>query len=179
MISNIFNIFQELYVRKGITPKYDLVQIEGAVHEPTFKYRVTVGDAVATGKRRISNKQYTKTTDHRKNLGLGIYIFVCSCFLSLGCGASKKKAKHEAAKNILTKLKAAQKHANATSNAIEHRNTHPVEISNKIHTVNKVAAAAAVVNVQLPNLDTDLMSPYDDGISGNPVGELQVTVELG
>ena len=48
MISNIFNIFQELYVRKGITPKYDLVQIEGAVHEPTFKYRVTVGDAVAT-----------------------------------------------------------------------------------------------------------------------------------
>jgi len=38
-----------LYVRQGITPKYDLVQIEGAVHEPTFKYRVTVGDAVATG----------------------------------------------------------------------------------------------------------------------------------
>ena len=22
-----------------MTPKYDLVQIEGAVHEPTFKYR--------------------------------------------------------------------------------------------------------------------------------------------
>ena len=42
-------ILQELYVRQGITPKYDLVQIEGAVHEPTFKYRVTVGDAVATG----------------------------------------------------------------------------------------------------------------------------------
>ena len=40
---------QELYVRQGITPKYDLVQIEGAVHEPTFKYRVTVGEAVATG----------------------------------------------------------------------------------------------------------------------------------
>ena len=44
-----FTTFQELYVRQGITPKYDLVQIEGAVHEPTFKYRVTVGDAVATG----------------------------------------------------------------------------------------------------------------------------------
>ena len=40
---------QELYVKRGITPKYDLVQIEGAVHEPTFKYRVTVGDFVATG----------------------------------------------------------------------------------------------------------------------------------
>merc|ERR1712141_1187 len=43
------SLLQELYVRKGITPKYDLVQIEGAVHEPTFKYRVTVGEAVATG----------------------------------------------------------------------------------------------------------------------------------
>ena len=43
------SLLQELYVRKGITPKYDLVQIEGAVHEPTFKYRVSVGDLVATG----------------------------------------------------------------------------------------------------------------------------------
>ena len=34
------SILQELYVRKGITPKYDLVLIEGTVHEPTFKYRV-------------------------------------------------------------------------------------------------------------------------------------------
>ena len=67
------SLLQELYVRKGITPKYDLVQIEGAVHEPTFKYRVSVGDVVATGS-----------------------------------GQSKKKAKHEAAKAILTKLKIAQ-----------------------------------------------------------------------
>merc|ERR1719434_522057 len=43
------SLLQELYVRQGITPKYDLVQIEGAVHEPTFKYRVSVGDLVATG----------------------------------------------------------------------------------------------------------------------------------
>ena len=33
------NLWQELYVRRGVTPKYDLVQIEGQVHEPTFKYR--------------------------------------------------------------------------------------------------------------------------------------------
>ena len=33
------NYWQELYVRRGVTPKYDLVQIEGQVHEPTFKYR--------------------------------------------------------------------------------------------------------------------------------------------
>ena len=43
------SLLQELFVRKGITPKYDLVQIEGAVHEPTFKYRVSVGDLIATG----------------------------------------------------------------------------------------------------------------------------------
>ena len=43
------SLLQELYVRRGLTPKYDLVQIEGAVHEPTFKYRVTIGEIVATG----------------------------------------------------------------------------------------------------------------------------------
>ena len=36
---DLFNFWQELYVRRGVTPKYDLVQIEGQVHEPTFKYR--------------------------------------------------------------------------------------------------------------------------------------------
>lgn len=28
----------------GITPNYELVQIEGAVHEPSFRYRVSFGD---------------------------------------------------------------------------------------------------------------------------------------
>ena len=49
------SILQELYVRKGITPKYDLVQIEGAVHEPTFKYRVTVGDLVSKTEAELLN----------------------------------------------------------------------------------------------------------------------------
>lgn len=40
------SLLQELYVKKGINPKYDLIQIEGAIHEPTFKYRVSVGDLV-------------------------------------------------------------------------------------------------------------------------------------
>ena len=31
-------------MRRGISPKYDLLQIEGAVHESTFVYRVTVGE---------------------------------------------------------------------------------------------------------------------------------------
>ena len=38
------SLLQELCMRRGISPKYDLLQIEGAVHEPTFVYRVTVGE---------------------------------------------------------------------------------------------------------------------------------------
>lgn len=60
-------------MKRGITPKYDLVQIEGQVHEPTFKYRVTVGEFVATGS-----------------------------------GQSKKKAKHNAARAVLERMKQAQ-----------------------------------------------------------------------
>jgi len=43
------SVLQELCIRSGLTPKYDLLQVEGAIHEPVFKYRVTVGDSVATG----------------------------------------------------------------------------------------------------------------------------------
>lgn len=38
------SVLQELLSRRGITPTYDLVQIEGAIHEPTFRYRVTYGN---------------------------------------------------------------------------------------------------------------------------------------
>jgi len=103
------SLLQELYVRRGLTPKYDLVQIEGAVHEPTFKYRVTIGDFVATG-----------------------------------CGQSKKKAKHSAAKAILDKLKGAQD-----------------------------SGKAPVGQPAIPDLASKILSPYDDGIQGNPVGTLQ------
>jgi len=103
------SLLQELYVRRGITPKYDLVQIEGAVHEPTFKYRVTVGEFVATG-----------------------------------CGQSKKKAKHCAAKSILDKLIGAQNSGQASPG-----------------------------QPAIPDLANEILSPYDDGIQGNPVGTLQ------
>lgn len=43
------SILQELLSRRGTTPKYELVQIEGAIHEPTFRYRVTVADTVGEG----------------------------------------------------------------------------------------------------------------------------------
>ncbi|KAG5674540.1 hypothetical protein PVAND_004502 [Polypedilum vanderplanki] len=43
------SILQELLSRRGITPNYELVQIEGAVHEPSFRYRVSFNDKDAMG----------------------------------------------------------------------------------------------------------------------------------
>ena len=131
------SLLQELYVRRGITPKYDLVQIEGAVHEPTFKYRVTVGDFVATG-----------------------------------TGQSKKKAKHAAAKSVLEKMRASQQRAakntdSGGNNIADDGNpddTALVPASKQPH------LPAVVVPELSP---ASVLSPYDDGIEGNPVGELQ------
>lgn len=41
---------QELCTKRGITPQYDLMANEGAVHEPIFIMSVSVGDIVSTGK---------------------------------------------------------------------------------------------------------------------------------
>lgn len=41
------SMLQELCTKRGLTPKYDVVAVEGAVHEPTFVYRVQVGEMVA------------------------------------------------------------------------------------------------------------------------------------
>ncbi|ELU17807.1 hypothetical protein CAPTEDRAFT_171815 [Capitella teleta] len=41
---------QELCTKRGLTPQYDLIANEGAVHEPTFVFKVVVGDIVGTGK---------------------------------------------------------------------------------------------------------------------------------
>lgn len=47
------SVLQELLSRRGITPKYELVQIEGVVHESIFRYRVFLSsDFVATGTGR-------------------------------------------------------------------------------------------------------------------------------
>ncbi|XP_026672457.1 RISC-loading complex subunit tarbp2-like isoform X5 [Ceratina calcarata] len=43
------SILQELLSRRGTTPKYELIQVEGAIHEPIFRYRVTVADIIAMG----------------------------------------------------------------------------------------------------------------------------------
>lgn len=46
------SVLQELLARRGTVPKYELVQIEGMIHEPTFRYSVTVADLVAMGTGR-------------------------------------------------------------------------------------------------------------------------------
>jgi len=59
------SVLQELLSRRGTTPKYELVQIEGAIHEPTFRYRVTVGEVI--GKKtnpRIFSKVYLRQIKH-------------------------------------------------------------------------------------------------------------------
>ena len=46
---------QEMCTKRGITPQYDLVANEGAVHEPTFIFRATAGtELIGTGKGRLS-----------------------------------------------------------------------------------------------------------------------------
>ncbi|XP_071652951.1 uncharacterized protein [Temnothorax longispinosus] len=68
------SILQELLSRRGTIPKYELVQIEEAIHEPTFRYRVSVTDVVDP------------------------------IVSAMGTGRSKKEAKHAAAKAVLDKL---------------------------------------------------------------------------
>lgn len=38
------SVLQEVLSKRGITPSYELVQIEGEIHEPTFRYRVSFND---------------------------------------------------------------------------------------------------------------------------------------
>ncbi|XP_053982047.1 RISC-loading complex subunit tarbp2-like isoform X1 [Hylaeus anthracinus] len=68
------SILQELLSRRGTTPKYELIQVEGAIHEPIFRYRVTVADIVDP------------------------------IVTAVGTGKSKKEAKHAAARAVLDKL---------------------------------------------------------------------------
>nr|ACM17808.1 TAR RNA-binding protein 2 isoform 3 [Penaeus chinensis] len=107
------SLLQELCMRRGISPKYDLLQIEGAVHEPTFVYRVTVGE-----------------------------------FAANGSGQSKKKAKHAAAKAVL-------------------------DIIIQGGAAGAGGPTSGGAPGAPPELSTQIVSPYDDGIPGNPVGSLQ------
>ncbi|XP_053687162.1 interferon-inducible double-stranded RNA-dependent protein kinase activator A homolog [Sabethes cyaneus] len=48
------SLLQERLSRRGIAPQYDLLQVEGPKHEPTFRYRVSCQDkdAMGTGKSK-------------------------------------------------------------------------------------------------------------------------------
>ncbi|XP_043682668.1 interferon-inducible double-stranded RNA-dependent protein kinase activator A homolog isoform X1 [Vespula pensylvanica] len=81
------SVLQELLSRRGTIPKYELVQVEGVIHEPTFRYRVTVADVVGLYQNNI-------------------YIILINdpIVSAMGTGRSKKEAKHAAAKAVLDKL---------------------------------------------------------------------------
>ncbi|XP_013380589.1 RISC-loading complex subunit tarbp2-like [Lingula anatina] len=44
------SLLQEICTKRGITPQYDLIANEGAVHEPTFVFRASAGGFTGTGK---------------------------------------------------------------------------------------------------------------------------------
>jgi len=43
------DLLHELFDKRDIVSKYDLIQIEGTLHQPIFKYRLTVGQVIVTG----------------------------------------------------------------------------------------------------------------------------------
>lgn len=56
------SLMQELLSRRGTAPKYELIQIEGAINEPIFKYRISLASeskfyvAVGSGKSKKEAK---------------------------------------------------------------------------------------------------------------------------
>ncbi|KAK3587847.1 hypothetical protein CHS0354_019717 [Potamilus streckersoni] len=66
------SFLQELCTKRGITPQYDLVANEGAVHEPTFIMRVTVGDIIASGKGSSKKKAKHMAAQSALNQILGM-----------------------------------------------------------------------------------------------------------
>uniref|UniRef100_A0A0B7BDH8 DRBM domain-containing protein n=1 Tax=Arion vulgaris TaxID=1028688 RepID=A0A0B7BDH8_9EUPU len=66
---------QEYATKHSITPQYDLIANEGAVHEPTFIMRVTVGDnAVATGKGSSKKKAKHAAAQNALNTLMGVTV---------------------------------------------------------------------------------------------------------
>lgn len=169
------SVLQELLSRRGTTPKYELVQIEGAIHEPTFRYRVTVGEVI--GKKNLppflrSNmfivvyhyfaplvlylfcynrlkfeifSIYFYSNVYTKSLYAVFSKSLLFAFSAVGTGRSKKEAKHAAAKAILDKLVG---HSDGT-------------------------LPGDGISASIPDVTSQILSPFDDKIPGNPIGTLQ------
>ncbi|XP_015911790.1 protein Loquacious [Parasteatoda tepidariorum] len=50
------SLLQELCAQKGMTPDYKLMSVEGAVHAPTFMYRVSVNEIIASATGQSKKK---------------------------------------------------------------------------------------------------------------------------
>lgn len=67
------SFLQEYATKNAITPQYDLIANEGAVHEPTFIMRVTIGDrAQATGKGSSKKKAKHCAAQNALNILMGV-----------------------------------------------------------------------------------------------------------
>jgi hypothetical protein len=49
---------QEVCYKRGLVPRYELIQIEGVVHRPLFRFRLTVGDQVEKNRRSARSQSY-------------------------------------------------------------------------------------------------------------------------
>lgn len=126
---------QELCTKRSITPQYDLIANEGAVHEPVFVFKVTCGDVFGTGR-----------------------------------GTSKKKAKHNAASQVLQKMTGVSSTIlNSDSKTNEKTDE---ETTQKNGTCNKSNASENRKGFSSnSNTKSSPSSPPPTG--SNPVGELQ------
>ncbi|KAL3223952.1 hypothetical protein MRX96_027025 [Rhipicephalus microplus] len=140
------SILQELCARNCLTPEYKLLSVEGAVHAPTFMYRVQVGEVVANA-----------------------------------TGQSKKKAKHAAARAILEKLLADDgpfaKYRAAVMEDLpsieQMEGTVPAAVGEVAPSNNGLPGSTPLAGSTLGSTGTPAAGAEDDGIVGNPVGELQ------
>ncbi|ESP03182.1 hypothetical protein LOTGIDRAFT_199429 [Lottia gigantea] len=66
------SFLQEICTKRGITPQYDLVANEGAIHEPMFLMSVVVGDITATGKGTSKKKAKHAAAQSALNTILGV-----------------------------------------------------------------------------------------------------------
>jgi RISC-loading complex subunit TARBP2 len=93
--------------------------------------------------------------------------------MATGSGQSKKKAKHAAAKAVLEKIRAAQ--TSLHNSALGDKIADCAATSSASSPIAPSSAPALTPVAELAvNFNMDLvLSPQDDGIEGNPIGELQ------